>query len=66
MVLSLHLEVSDIWNRTPKNTVNVRVNEKIQRLRNKKNPVAVYIIVTEFSLLKSKIIKYDGRNQTNT
>lgn len=64
--LNAQLEVSGIWSRTPQNTINIRVYRKLKKEENRKDKVPVYIIVTEFSQPKSKIIKYDGSNQTNT
>lgn len=53
-----HLEVSGIWKRTIDNTLNVRINRKVKQVQLSQDELPVYIIVTEFGLPQSKIIKH--------
>ena len=51
------LEVSGILSESPSNTINARVNRKNRQVKNRSDNLPAYIIVTEFSSPKSKIIR---------
>lgn len=53
------LEVSGIFSETPTNTVKVRVRKKVEQVEKRLGNLPAYIIVTEFSGPKSKIVKND-------
>jgi len=59
MNITAFLEVSGIFSETPTNTINVRVRKKIEQVEKRLKNLPAYIIVTEFSKPKSKIIKND-------
>lgn len=52
------LEVSGILTKSNSNTINTRVNRKLEQVKKKVKDIPAYIIVTEFSVPKSKIVKY--------
>ena len=52
------LEVSGIWKQAPENTVNIRVNKKIKRIKKLKDEFPVFVIVTEFGQPQSKIVSH--------
>lgn len=52
------LEVSGIWKRTSDNTVNIRVNKKLKRIKKLQEELPVFVVVTEFGQPKSKMIRH--------
>lgn len=57
LAINSNLEVSGIFSETKTNSLIARVNKKIQQVKKRKDILTAYVIVTEFSKPKSKIVK---------